>query len=143
MSYCPVCKHEFEADVKECPNDKVPLVDELPYQTVESEETVWVEIASAVAEDEARILQGFFEAAGIPSQIESLKFTMEPVNLGALAEIRVFVEASREADAHRLLEERSEEFETLRSEESVVTDDGPATITEDVETTADDEGREP
>lgn len=143
MSYCRVCKHEFEADVKECPEDKIPLVDELPYQTVESEETVWVEIASAVAEDEARILQGFFEAAGIPSQIESLKFNMEPVNLGALAEIRVFVEASREADAIRLLEERSEEFETLRSEESVVTDDGPATITEDVETALDDEGGTP
>jgi hypothetical protein len=139
MPYCPVCKHEFEADVTECPTDKTPLVDELPFQTVEGSETVWVEIASAVTEDQARLLQGFLEASGIPTQIESLKFTMEPVNLGALAEIRVFVESTRGDEALRLLEERDDDFESMRSDESVMTDDGPATIVDDAETASDDD----
>lgn len=133
MSYCPVCKHQFEDDVKECPRDEVPLVEELPYQTVEGQGTAWVEIATVVNQSEARLIQGFLEAEGIPVQIESLKFTVEPVNLGAMAEIRVFVDAAHEADALRLLDERSDEFEALTSDDSVVTDEGPATIDEEAE----------
>lgn len=139
MSYCPVCKHQFEDDVKECPNDRVPLVEDLPFLTVDAGDTAWVVVASVVTQAEARLIQGFLEAEGIPTQIESLKFNAEPVNLGAMAEIRVFVEATREADAARLLEERADEFALLSGDESVVTDDGPATIGEDAEN-ADDEG---
>ena len=142
MSYCPVCKHQFEDDVKECPNDKVPLVEDLPFLTVDAGDTAWVEIASVVTQTEARLIQGFLEAEGIPTQIESLKFTAEPVNLGAMAEIRVFVDATREADALRLLEERAEEFEASADDDSVLTDDGPATIEDDAES-ADDEGGTP
>lgn len=123
MSYCPVCKHQFEDDVKECPSDKVPLVEDLPFQTVEGGETAWVEITSVVTQAEARLIQGFLAAEGIPAQIESLKFTAEPVNLGAMAEIRVFVDAAREADALRLLEERSEEFESMQADEAAAADD--------------------
>jgi hypothetical protein len=124
MSYCPVCKHQFEDDVKECPDDKVPLVEDLPFQTVEGNGTAWVEIASVVTQTEARLLQGFLEAEGIESEIESLKFTAEPVNLGAMAEIRVFVDAKREADALRLLEERGDEFEALKAEEEAAEPSG-------------------
>lgn len=134
MPYCPVCKHKFDDDVTKCPNDETALVEELPFLTVEGDGTAWVEIASVVTQNEARLIHGFLEAEGIPVQIESLKFTMEPVNLGALAEIRVFVDASREADAIRLIEERNEEFEALKSEESVVTEDGPAEIADDSDT---------
>jgi len=140
MSYCPVCKHQFEDDVKECPKDKVPLVEDLPFLTVEGGDTAWVEITSVVTQTEARLIQGFLEAEGIPTQIESLKFTAEPVNLGAMAEIRVFVDAAREADAIRLLEERREEFESAESDDSVLTDDGPATIDEDSEDADEDGG---
>jgi hypothetical protein len=135
-----VCKHQFEDDVKECPNDKVPLVEDLPFLTVDAGDTAWVEIASVVTQTEARLIAGFLEAEGIPAQIESLKFTAEPVNLGAMAEIRVFVDATREADALRLLEERSENFESAESDESVLTDEGPATIDDDAESAEDDGG---
>ncbi len=138
MSYCPVCKHQFEDDVKECPDDKKPLVEELPYQTVEGDGTAWVEIASVVTMSEARILQGFLEAEGIPAQVESLKFTAEPVNLGAMAEIRVFVEATREEEALRLIEDRGDEFASIGADDSVMTDEGPAVIEEDAETDSDE-----
>ena len=139
MPYCPVCKHKFEDDVKECPNDKTELVDELPYQTVEGDDRAWVELVSVSTQGEARLLQGFLEAEGIPTQIESLKFTMEPVNFGAMAEIRIFVDAEKEVAAAELLENRREEFAALISDESVVTDEGPATIEDDSETGMDEE----
>lgn len=129
MPYCPVCKHQFDEPAKECPNDKVPLVDELPFQTVDAGDQTWVEIASVGTEDEARLLQGFLQAEGIEAQVESLKFTMEPVNLGTMSEIRVYVSAESEERAMRLVEERRAEFETLAEEgEDVVTDDGPADL---------------
>lgn len=138
MAYCPVCKHEFE-DKTECPDDKVALVDDLPYQTVEGDTTAWVEIATVGSEEEARMVQGFLQAEGIPTQYESLEINMLPVNIGTMGEIRVFVDARREADAIELLEERDEDFEAAPSSESVMTDEGPATIADDSETVAEDD----
>ncbi|MFA6955384.1 MAG: DUF2007 domain-containing protein [Thermoanaerobaculia bacterium] len=138
MAYCPVCKHEFE-DKTECPDDKVALVDELPYQTVEGETTAWVEIATVGSEEEARMVQGFLEAEGIPTQYESLEINMLPVNIGTMGEIRVFVDAKREADAINLLAERDEDFEAAPSNESVMTDEGPANIADDSETIPEDD----
>ncbi len=137
MAYCPVCKHEFE-EMTECPDDKVALVDELPYQTVEGDTTTWVEIATLGSEDEARMVQGFLEAEGIPSQYESLEINMLPVNIGAMGEIRVFVDAKREADAVRLLSDREDDFESHMTDESVMTEDGPAQIADDAETVNED-----
>ncbi|MBI2215600.1 MAG: DUF2007 domain-containing protein [Acidobacteria bacterium] len=138
MAYCPVCKREFEAKT-ECPDDKVALVDELPYQTVEGDTTTWVEIATVGSEEEARMVRGFLQAEGIPSQYESLEVNMLPVNIGTMGEIRVFVDAEREADAIRLLAEREEDFEAAPSDESVMTDDGPAMIADDAETVSEDD----
>jgi hypothetical protein len=128
MEHCEVCKREFPPGTAECPDDKVPLVDELPYQTIEAVNTAWVEIASATTEDEARILQGFLEAEGIPCQVESLKFTMEPVNLGMMGEIRLYVPAEHEERAIELLEQRDDDFESLPDDGTVMTDEGPALV---------------
>lgn len=140
MPYCPVCKREFE-EMAGCPDDKVALVEELPYQTVEGDTTTWVEIATVGSEEQARMVQGFLEAEGIPSQYESLEVNMLPVNIGAMGEIRVFVDAKREADAIRLLAERDEDFEAAPSDESVMTEEGPATIADDSETVSDDDSQ--
>lgn len=137
MPYCPVCKHHFDEPAKECPKDHVPLVGELPFQTVDSDDNTWVEIASVGTEDEARLLQGFLQTEGIPAQIESLKFSMEPVNLGTMSEIRIYVDAEAEHRAMALLDERRDEFASLRDEDDVVTDEGAADIEEDSETVAD------
>ncbi|MGH9458853.1 MAG: hypothetical protein ACRD2J_14565 [Thermoanaerobaculia bacterium] len=139
MPFCPQCKRQFDENVTECPTDRVPLVEELPFQTVDSPNTAWVEIAAVGTEDEARLLAGFLDAEDIPAEIESLKFSMEPVNLGTMSEIRVYVAAENEARAGELLAQRRHEFQTLRDEDDVVTDEGPADIGENAETVAETE----
>ncbi len=134
MPYCPVCKHQFDDPATECPTDKVPLVGELPFQTVESPGTTWVEIASVGSDDEARLLAGFLEAEGIPSEVESLRFNMEPVNVGTMSEIRIYVGAEDEQRALALLESRADSFPGDPTGESVMTDEGPAEIDDAAET---------
>lgn len=130
MAYCPTCRREFEDDVTACPEDQSELVEELPYQTIKSDDgTIWVEIASVGTDDEARLLQGFLEAEGMPAQIESLKFSMEPVNFGQLGDIRVYVPTQHEERAFSLIRERELNYVSLRDDQ-ISTDEGPANIDE-------------
>jgi hypothetical protein len=109
--------------------------------------TTWVEIASTGTENEAALLAGFLDAEGIPAQIENVKFKMEPINFGTMGEIRVYVPREHEARAQELLRERNREYEQLDDdEETLITDEGPATVDESaqVETSAEnDDGTEP
>jgi Putative prokaryotic signal transducing protein len=96
--------------------------------------TTWVEIASTGTDDEAKLLQGFLEAEGIPAQIENVKFHMEPINFGTMGDIRIYVGSENERRALELLREREREYEELdEDEETVVTDDGPAVYDEESE----------
>ncbi len=140
MPFCPECKQSFPEDEVTCPDDRVQLVGELPFQTVDGPTSTWVEIRSVPTEDEGRLLQGFLEAEGIPSQIESLKFHMEPVNFGRMGEIRVYVAAENEAEAMRLLESRQTQYEAMDEEgETVITGEGPANIDDDSQTVVESE----
>jgi hypothetical protein len=131
MPYCPKCKKEFSDGTRECPDHRVPLVDELPFQAVRSDTTTWVEIASAGTEDEARLLQGFLDAEGIPAQVENVKFSMEPINFGTMGDIRIYVAAENEERAMQLLRDREKQFEQLDDDEdTLVTDEGTAAIDE-------------
>ncbi len=131
MPFCPKCKREFSEATKECPEHRVPLLDELPFQAVQSDTTTWVEIASAGTEDEARLLQGFLDAEGIPAQVENVKFSMEPINFGTMGDIRIYVAADNEERAMQLLRERNKQYEQLDDDEdTLVTDEGPAAIDE-------------
>lgn len=139
MPYCPTCKRHFE-EGSECPDDRVALVDELPFQTVPAEDTTWVEIASKGTEDEAKLLAGFLEAEGIPAQVENVKFSMEPINFGTMGEIRIYVAAEDEGRAAQLIREREAAYERLDDDtETVITDDGPAAIADDAEAEAESE----
>ena len=102
--------------------------------------TTWVEIASTGTIDEANLLQGFLEAEGITAQIENMKFNMEPINFGAMGEIRIYVKADDEARALELLRLREQEYEQLvdDDEETLVTDEGIAVIDDGVQTENDD-----
>ncbi|HVT45069.1 MAG TPA: hypothetical protein VMT00_11810 [Thermoanaerobaculia bacterium] len=131
MTYCPECKREFSEEEKVCPEHGIELVAELPFQTIEGDDTTWVEIASAGTEEEAVLLKGFLEAEGIVAQVESLKFTMEPVNFGKLGEIRIYVRAEDEPAAVQLLQNREVEYRTLQDEDEIVTDQGPVEISDD------------
>ena len=127
MPYCPICRKRLDA--KECPDDHVALVDELPYQTVDGNNATWVEIESVGTDDEARLIQGFLQEEGIDCQIESLRFDPMPANLGAMGEIRIYVPAEAEAAAQQLLRERTSELAGIAAD-AVITDEGPADIDE-------------
>ena len=104
--------------------------------------TTWIEIASTGTEDEATLLAGFLDAEGIPAQVEDVKFNMEPINFGAMGEIRVYVPGEHEQRAQELLRAREQEYEQLDDdEETLITDDGPAVVDEatQVETTAEND----
>ena len=131
MPYCPTCKQAFDAGTKECPQHHVALVDELPFQSVRGDNTTWVEIASTGTDDEARLLSGFLEAEGIAANIENVKFSMEPINFGTMGDIRIYVPAEDEQRAVALLKKRNQDYDRLDDdEETLVTDEGPATIDE-------------
>jgi putative signal transducing protein len=115
--------------------------DELPFQTVKGDNVTWVEITSSGTEDEARLLAGFLEAEGIPAQIENVRFSMEPINFGKMGEIRVYVPAEDEKRALELLGQREAEYESLDDDdETLVTDEGVASIDDDAE--AEDDGND-
>jgi hypothetical protein len=136
MAYCPTCKQAWTGGETECPNDHVALVDELPFQAVAGEGVTWVEIASTGTDDEARIIQGFMEAEGIPAQIENVKFSMEPINFGTMGDIRVYVGAENEARAQQLMRDRQTEYDNLEDDAStIVTDEGAAEMEDDQELT--------
>lgn len=118
--------------------DQAKVTGDLPFQSIEGDTTTWVEIASASTQDEALLLRGFLENEGIACQVESLKFDEFPVNVGSMGEIRVYVPVESEATALELLRDRDAQYSRLDEEgESVVTDEGPAMITDDAESIGD------
>lgn len=131
MAYCPTCKKSYPAGTTECPEHRTKLVAELPFQSIQGDNETWVEIASTGTDDEARLLKGFLDAEGIEAQIENVKFSMEPINFGAMGDIRVYVPAEDEQRAVQLLSQRNKDYDRLNDdEETLVTDEGPATIDE-------------
>ena len=108
-----------------------PPVDTENVQTIEGDNVTWIEVASSGTEDEATLLRGFLESEGIAAQVENVKFRMEPVNFGTLGDIRIYVSAEDEQRAMSLLRQRNTAYERLDDDaETVVTDEGPATIDE-------------
>lgn len=114
------------------PENRTDAPDEQLVNTITADDgTKWVEIASTGAEDEARLLQGFLEAEGISAQVENVKFSMEPINFGSMGDIRIYVASQDEARAMELLRKREVAYQKLDDDaETVVTDEGPATIDE-------------
>jgi Putative prokaryotic signal transducing protein len=109
-------------------------------QRVRGDNVTWVEIASVGVEDEARLVTGFLDAEGIPAQIENMKFTEAPTTFGSMGDIRIYVAVEDEQRALALLKQRNDEFETLDVDgETVVTDEGAASIADDAETAKDNE----
>jgi hypothetical protein len=108
--------------------------------TVPAEDgSTWVEIASTGAEDEATLIKGFLDAAGIPAQIENVQFRMEPMTFGTLGDIRIYVPGEDEQRALELLRSRNQQAEQLDDDgETVVTDEGQATIDDNAQAVNDD-----
>jgi hypothetical protein len=112
------------------------MADDETVNTIQADDgTTWVEITSVGNEDEANLLRGFLEGAGIPSQIENVKFTEAPTTFGAMGDIRIYVGEDDEARAIELLKKREEEWDRLDDDtETLVTDEGESAIEDDSET---------
>jgi hypothetical protein len=67
--------------------------------------TDWQTVTTVGTDEEAALVAGCLEAAGIRAEIESLLFHQEPVNFGRLGEVRVHVPAERLAEARAVLAE--------------------------------------
>lgn len=135
MPYCPTCKEAVDDNVAECPECGAKVVDELPFQTIEAQNSTWVEIASCGGEDEANLIRGFLQAEGIPAQIENVKFSMEPINFGKMGDIRVYVSTEDEARALELMRAREKEWNKLDDDgDTLVTDEGEARIDDNAST---------
>lgn len=65
----------------------------------------WEIVSTVGTEEEAALVAGFLESAGIPAEIESLLFHQEPVTFGRLGEVRVKVPAERADEARAALAE--------------------------------------
>lgn len=66
----------------------------------------WEPVAEVETEDEARLMAGFLDAAGVATEVESVASHEFPVTHGDLALVRVWVPAERLEEARRLLAER-------------------------------------
>jgi hypothetical protein len=66
----------------------------------------WEVVAAVDNEEEAELMAGFLESAGVPSAVESSHSHEFPVTVGSLAVVRVEVPSDRLEEARRLLAER-------------------------------------
>lgn len=69
----------------------------------------WQVVRTVGTEEEAALIAGYLEAAGIETEIESLLFHQEPVNFGKMGEVRVMVDAGALAAAEEALAARENE----------------------------------
>ena len=51
----------------------------------------WEIVETFGSEEEASLVSGFLATQGIDARVESLRFHQEPMNFGALSEVRVLV----------------------------------------------------
>lgn len=65
----------------------------------------WEIVTTVGTDEEAALIAGLLEAAGIRAEVESLLFHQEPVNFGQLGEVRVRVPAADAEAARRILAE--------------------------------------
>src|SRR5262245_25697473 len=78
----------------------------------------WQIVRTVGTEEEAELIAGYLEAAGIESEIESLRFHQEPVNFGGMGEVRVLVDAGSLAEAETVLAAEEAKGEAQRVEET-------------------------
>jgi hypothetical protein len=66
----------------------------------------WVEVASSGSDEEAALIAGLLESAGIPVQIEGPTASPWPENTGALGLSRVMTPSDRADEARALISAR-------------------------------------
>jgi len=68
----------------------------------------WTVLRTLGTEEDATLVAGFLESAGIEVRVESHLFHQEPVNFGKLGDVRILVPEASVVEAERVLAEREE-----------------------------------
>ena len=66
----------------------------------------WTVVRTLGTEEDATLVAGFLESAGIEARVESHLFHQEPVNFGGLGDVRILVLEDTLVEAERVLAER-------------------------------------
>ncbi len=109
--HCPACNAEYREGFDTCADCSVPLLHGPPPRLAEpSHEMAWAPLCTISLETEAQLIQGMLETAGVPCEIESLKFHAEPVNFGGLSRVRIHVPEGKLGEARKLLADHDSDF---------------------------------
>ena len=82
------------------------------------DESDWVEVAAVGKDEQATLVAGMLQAAGIPVQVEGPAVHPLPENLGSFGMSRIMVPPDQEEEARRMIAERER-----GDPESVLTDE--------------------
>lgn len=83
----------------------------------EGNEAGWVEVATLGQDEEASLLAGMLQAAGIPCEVEGPGVHPLPENLGSFGMSRVMVPGDRADDARRLVADAERDADRRKSSE--------------------------
>jgi hypothetical protein len=79
----------------------------------------WPVVRTVGSDEEAKLIVGFLESREIPAKVESLKFHQEPVNFGAMGEVRVHVHPDHAVEAGELLASQDRGADALEEGEVI------------------------
>jgi len=65
----------------------------------------WEIVRTVGTDTEAQLIEGFLHANDIPAEVESVRFSQEPVNFGDMSQVHVRVPLEHRQEALRLLSE--------------------------------------
>ena len=107
--FCPSCKSEYEADVKECSECGVALVAVLTESASADPNIKLVEVWRAQGEVDAQMIRSILESSGVESMLqgESVRLT-HGFTIDGLAEVRILVRGEDEARAREILKSSTE-----------------------------------
>lgn len=106
------------------------MEDERPAAEVES----WSGVATSPNEADSAVVVGFLESQGIPARLVDRSFHELPTSGQDLTRFEIAVPADRADEARRVLDARPDEMPAGSAEGTVMTDEGPAEISSDPET---------
>lgn len=115
MPWCPSCKYEYEEGVRDCPDCRIPLVEELPLPKPKEKRELWpiehdppVGVLTVYSEQEAAMVEALFRSEGIPTaKIYPGAGSYLKAYMGnPITPVELTVPQSYEEQARALLEER-------------------------------------
>lgn len=93
----------------------------------------WEIVRTVGTDAEAQLIEGFLHANGLPAEVESVRFSQEPVNFGDMSKVHVRVPVEHRQEALRLLSdlERDDLSDEAEAAELATEGTDPDTLLDD------------